>query len=334
VSQPPASHATPRFAVAGSLLTVYLLWGSTYMAIAIMIETLPPLVSAGVRYTIAGLLLAAILWWRGQLRGVRPSLLQWRSAAIVGTLLLLGGNGGVVLGEQYIPSGIAALLVATVPIWMALMDGLVTRRRPGWLVVGGLAAGIAGVAVLVAPAEGVEAIDPLGVGLVCVAAVSWAAGSIYARNAPLPRSPFVATAMEMLTGGVVLVIAGSLMGEWGRSDPAAFSLESILAVAYLIVFGSLVAFTAYIWLLSHTSTSTVATYAYVNPVVAVALGAVFLAEPITIRTLLASVIILAAVVAMVSGRPRAIEAATEPTADGAPAPEPVPTPEGAARDDI
>jgi len=317
-------------AVAVNLGIVYVVWGSTYLAIAVMVDTMPPLLSAGARYGSAGIGLLAWLALRGELRRNRPTLVHWRSALIVGGALLLGGNGGVVVGETLIPSGIAALLVATVPIWMAVIDAGVTRRRPGRLVLTGLVAGLAGVALLAGPGIGAEAgandaLDPLGIGIVVFAALSWAAGSIYARHAPLPPSPFVATGMEMAGGGLLLVLGGLLLGEPARTDPAAFSLGSLLAFGYLVVFGSLVAFTSYVWLLARTSTSVVATYAYVNPVVALVLGAVILGEEINLRSLVAAALILGAVIAMVSGRPRmAEEAGPDPeagTADAAIHPE-------------
>ena len=274
-----------------------------------MIETLPPLLSAGVRFAAAGLIMLSAIRVHGAMsrreRGTeRPSLIQWRSAAIVGTLLLLGGNGGVVLAELRIPSGVAAVLVATVPIWLAVFDALVTRRRPSHLVIGGLVAGIVGVAVLLAPLEGFGDVDPLGVLLVVGAAMLWALGSLYARHAPLPRSGLLVTGMEMVSGGTALVLAGLLLGELGRADFGDVSLRSVIAFGYLVVFGSLVAFTAYTWLLANTSVAVVGTYAYVNPVVAVALGALLLAEPITARTVVASIIVIGAVVAMVTGRHR------------------------------
>ena len=299
-------------AVALALLIVYVVWGSTYLGIAVMIETLPPLLAAGVRYVVAGLLMLGGLaaYTRISRRtepAERPTAVHWRSAFIVGTLLLLGGNGGVVLAEQYIPSGVAAVLVATMPIWLATFDALLNRRRPSGLVIGGLVAGIVGVAILLAPVEGIDQLDPLGIVLVILAAISWAAGSLYARRAPLPRSQLLGTGIEMLAGGIVLFLAGTLIGEIGSTDVEAFSLRSLLALAYLIVFGSIVAFTAFTWLLGNVPVSTLGTYAYVNPIVAVALGAIFLSEPITPRTLIAAAIIIGAVVAMVSGRPRDVE---------------------------
>lgn len=307
-TQPPAA------AVAVALLTVYVVWGSTYLAIAVMIETLPPLLAAGTRFLAAGALMLGVIslhrrWRAGRQPGEPPAEAmtgaQWRATWIVGTLLLLGGNGGVVLAERLIPSGLAAVLVATVPIWLAVLDAIVERRPPSLLVVGGLVAGIAGVAILLLPVQGLAAIDPGGVALVVIGAMAWAAGSIYARRAPLPRSGLVATGMEMAGGGLSLLVAGVLIGEVGRTDVAGFSGASLLAFGYLVVFGSFIAFTAYTWLLANVSVSTVGTYAYVNPIVAVALGAIFLSEPITPRTIVASLLIVGAVVAMVSGRPRA-----------------------------
>ncbi|HET8776446.1 MAG TPA: EamA family transporter, partial [Candidatus Limnocylindria bacterium] len=265
-------------AVAAALVIVYVVWGSTYLGIAVMIETMPPLLAAGVRYGAAGVIMLVALvvharWRSSGEPAERPSGAHVRSAFIIGSLLLLGGNGGVVLAELRIPSGIAAVLVATVPIWLAVFDAIVTRRRPSALVIGGLVAGIAGVAVLLAPVEGIGHLDPIGILLVLGAAISWAAGSLYARHAPLPRSGLLGTALEMMAGGVVLVAAGTLLGEIGRTDVTQFSLSSILAIVYLVVFGSIVAFTAYTWLLANVPVSTVGTYAYVNPIVAVALGA-------------------------------------------------------------
>ena len=299
-------------AVVTALLIVYVVWGSTYLGIAVMIETMPPLLAAGVRYGTAGLIMLVALvaharWRSSNEPAERPTRAHVRSAFIIGSLLLLGGNGGVVLAELRIPSGIAAVLVATVPIWLAVFDAIVTRQRPSPLVIGGLVAGIAGVAVLLVPVEGLDDLDPIGILLVLGAAISWAIGSLYARHAPLPRSGLLGTALEMMAGGVVLVAAGTLLGEVGRTDVTQFSLSSILAIAYLVVFGSIVAFTAYTWLLANVPVSTVGTYAYVNPIVAVALGALILGEPITPRTLISAVVIIGAVVAMVSGRPRTAE---------------------------
>jgi drug/metabolite transporter (DMT)-like permease len=313
VSPSPQRRRPSTPAIVIALLIVYVVWGSTYLGIALMIETLPPLLAAGVRYLTAGLLLTGGVYFWARLRRTdppeRPTRRQWRSAFIIGTLLLLGGNGFVVLAEQFIPSGVAAVVIATVPIWLAVFDAALTRRRPGRLVIGGLTAGLIGVGILLAPVQGLDRINPLGVGLVCIAAISWATGSLYARKAEMPRSGLLGSGMEMFAGGVVLAILGSLLGEVGQLDLASVSLRSVGALAYLIVFGSVIAFSAYVWLLNNVPVSTLGTYAYVNPIVAVALGALVLSEPITPRTAVATVVIIAAVIAMVSGRPRPAEAA-------------------------
>jgi drug/metabolite transporter (DMT)-like permease len=308
---PPRAPSTARVVLA--LLTVYIVWGSTYLAIAVMIETLPPLLAAGSRFATAGILVLGAVWiyqrWirRSTEPSERPTWRHWRSAIVVGVLLLLGGNGLVVLAELRVPSGIAAVLIAMTPIWIAVIDSIVRRRRPGRLVVVGLVAGIIGVAILVVPVGGLAGFDPVGIALLVGAELAWASGSVYAQHAPLPRNGFLVTGMEMLAGGVALVATGMLLGELARTDVSTFSLRSIGAFGYLIVFGSIVAFTAYTWLLANVSATTASTYAYVNPLVAVALGAALLNEPITIRTVIATAIIVAAVVAMVRGRPQEVE---------------------------
>ncbi|HEX5039868.1 MAG TPA: EamA family transporter [Candidatus Limnocylindria bacterium] len=321
----PGRRQPSTAAVVVALLTVYVLWGSTYLGIAVMIETMPPLLAAGARYGSAGVIILGVLVAHARMRRgailERPTAAQWRTAAIVGTLLLLGGNGGVVLGELFIPTGVAAVLVATVPIWLAVFDAAVTRRRPSGLVIGGLVAGIAGVAVLLIPVEGFGDLNPLGVVLVLGGAMAWAIGSLYSRHAPMPRSALLGTGIQMFVGGLALTLGGILLGEVGRTDVTEFSTRSVVAFVYLIVFGSILAFTAYTWLLANVPVSTVGTYAYVNPVVAVALGAIFYAEEITPRTIVAAALILGAVVAMISGRPRAAEE-PGPGSEGEVAPNP------------
>lgn len=213
----------------------------------------------------------------------------------------------VMVAEKTIPSGIAAVIIATVPIWMSVFDALLTRRRPSGLAVGGLLVGLVGVAILLLPSTGLDSLDPVGIGLLVVATLSWAAGSLYARHGPLPRNQLLGTGMQQLAGGAALVVAGMAIGEVGATDLGGVSTVSLLALAYLVVFGSLLGFTAYVWLLNNVSVTTVATYAYVNPVVAVALGMLFRDETLSARTLLAAVLIIGAVVAMVSGRPRDAE---------------------------
>jgi drug/metabolite transporter (DMT)-like permease len=320
--QPNAPQQGSPFSIAVNLGIVYLIWGSTYLAIRVMVETVPPFLGAGSRYLVAGLLMLAFLRIRAGLSRVpgarveRVTWREWRSAAIVGGLLLLGGNGFVVMSEQRIDSGVAAVLIAAVPIWMNLIDAILRRRRPSALAMGGVAAGFLGVLVLLAPVGGVSAADPVGIGMAVFASMSWASGSIYARHAPMPRSGLLATGMEMLAGGALLAIAAAATGQLSGIDLAAYSTRSLVAIGYLVVFGSLVAFSSYTWLLKSAPVSTVATYAYVNPIVAVVLGALLLGETLTPRTIVAALLIIGAVVAMVSGRPREAE-------EMAPAPEPV-----------
>ncbi len=316
MSRPGPTTAAP-LPTALALLTVYLVWGSTYLAIAYVVDSMPPFLSAGARYLVAGVILLGLLWLHGRFRRSsgereRPTLAHWRSAVIIGMLLLLGGNGLVVLAEQpgLLTSGVAALLVATEPIWMNLFEAILQRRRPSALVVAGVLAGFIGVVILVFPTDGVAEVSPFGVLLVLIASLCWAVGSLYERRAPVPRSPWLGTGMEMLAGGAALLVLAILTGEPGRTDVSSFTTESILALGYLVVFGSLVVFSAYIWLLHNAPVSTIATYAYVNPIVAVALGAWLRSEEVTPRTILAAAIILGAVVAMVSGRPREGEPAT------------------------
>lgn len=309
----PAQTKPSRVAVAVALISVYIVWGSTYLAIALMIESMPPLLSAGVRFLLAGAILMGAVHLHARLTGggpvARPTRAQWAAAFVIGTFLLLGGNGGVVLAELFIPTGVVAVLLATTPIWLSVFDSAVTRRRPSRMVVGGLIAGIVGVAILLAPVSGIQGLNPLGVFLALGAEVSWAIGSIYSRSAPHHGNGAISSAMSMVGGGIALLAGGLLMGELSRVELAEFSMRSMLAFGYLVLFGSLVGFTAYTWLLAHTPIAVASTYAYVNPIVAVALGAIILSEPITPRTFVASVIIIGAVIAMVSGRPREPEVA-------------------------
>jgi drug/metabolite transporter (DMT)-like permease len=313
-----ADSARPSAAkVLAAFAAVYVIWGSTYLAILFAIETLPALTMAGARYLIAGVLLFGFLRLRG---AEMPKLRQWRSAAVVGGLLLLGGNGGVVTAELTVPSGVVALLVAVVPLWMVLLDWLRPRGvKPTartWI---GLFVGFAGMVLLVGPVEvaGGGGVDPMGALLVGLASLSWAAGSIYSRGADLPRNPFVATGMEMIAGGALLLLAGLLRGEWAAVDVSAFSTKSLLSLGYLVTFGSLIGFTAYIWLLGVSTPARVATYAYVNPVVAVFLGWAFAGEAITPRVLLAAAVIIGAVAVITMGRRPAPETTAEAGSVGA-----------------
>jgi drug/metabolite transporter (DMT)-like permease len=297
-----APHAVPRpAAVWGALATIYVVWGSTYLGIMVAIETLPPLLMSSARFLVAGAILYSLTVRRGDTRGDRPTARQWTAAAIVGGALLLAGNGGVALSEERIDSGVAALLVATIPLWMAVLDRVLNGRGLAWTGLLGLVVGLGGVALLVGPSGG-GGIDLVGALMALSAAFAWAWGSLYARDATLPARPLVGAGMQMLAGGVLLALAGAATGELGEFDLAAVSARSSIAVAYLVVFGSVIAYSAYVWLLKNAPTALVSTYAYVNPVVAVALGALFLAEPVTARMLLAGLAIVASVALIVTSQ--------------------------------
>ncbi len=278
---------------------VYVVWGSTYLAILYAIETVPPFLMAGVRNLLAGLILYA--WARAQ-GTPAPARADWRTTLVIGALMLAGGNGAVTWSEQRVPTGVAALVVATVPLWMVLLSW----RRPGLPVLAGVALGLAGVGLLVGPAQfaGGTRVDLVGATVLVGGALSWSIGSLLARRVHLPGSPHLATGMEMIGGGGLLVLLGIVVGEPARLDLAAISLKSILAMAYLVGAGSLVGFTAYVWLLRHTAPAKAATYAFVNPVVAILLGWLFAAEALTPRTLIAATVIVAGVAFIVTHRPR------------------------------
>jgi drug/metabolite transporter (DMT)-like permease len=283
-----------------ALWAVYLIWGTTYLAIRVANETLPPLIAAGVRFLVAGAVLYAITIRRGDAQGDRPGPAQWRAAAIVGGALVAGGNGLVVLSERTIPSGIAALIIAVVPLWMALVDRVLLRHRVGALTVLGLVLGFGGAALLIGGTAFEEG-APLSGMLVCVmATLFWTSGSLYSRNAPLPRRPLVGAGMEMMIGGAILLVAGAIRGEVALIDLDAFSARSVVALAYLITMGSWVGYTSYVWLLRTARTTLVSTYAYVNPVVAVLLGWLILDETVTVRTLVAGAVIVVAVAIIIS----------------------------------
>lgn len=280
----------------GAFAIVYVIWGSTYLAILFAIETVPPFLMAAMRFLLAGSLLYA--WSRTVGGAARPSRAHWRVAAIVGVLLLFGGNGLVTWSEQRVPSGMAALLVGTVPCFMVLLDWLRPGGvRPTGRVAAGLVLGLLGLVWLVGPDSvmGGGRADLIGAAALVLASFSWAVGSIYSRQASMPASPFLSTAMQMLAAGVALGVLSVALGEPWRFDPAALSLRSALGFAYLVVFGSIVAFSAYIWLLRVSTPARVSTYAYVNPVVAVLLGAAFANEALTTRMLVAAAVIVSGV---------------------------------------
>ena len=289
-------------AVWAALVAVYIVWGSTYLAIRVTVETIPPLLSAAIRFLVAGGVLYALTIRRGDADGDRPRPVHWRTAFIIGSAMLFGGNGLVSVAERRVPSGLAALIIASVPLWMVAIRAVVLRERVRWVEVAGLVVGFGGITLLADP-FGQGGADLVGVTTLLVAALCWASGSLYARRAPLPSRPLVGTAMEMLAGGLVLTVVSTAAGEWADLDPGAVSLGSLLGLGHLIVFGSLVGFASYVWLLRSARTSLVSTYAYVNPVVAVFLGWAILGEGVTGLTLVAGAVIVAAVALIVSARP-------------------------------
>ncbi len=296
--------------LAAALVTVYLVWGSTYLAIEVANRTLPPLLMLSVRFLIAGGLLYGWTAWRGDLKAERPGRRQWTAAAVVGGLLLVVDTGSVAWAEQRVPSGITALLVATVPVFIAVLDRVFLGIRLGFGAVAGISIGLVGVALLVGPGG---SLDALGAGVILLASLAWAAGSVYARVAPLPRAPLVSAALQMLCAGVLLAGAGIAMGELSRVHLSRISAASLGAVGFLIVFGSLVAFTAYAWLLKNASSSLLSTYAYVNPAVAVFLGWALVGEHVGGKEVAAGLVILSSIILLVFGRgPRA---AAEPIAE-------------------
>jgi drug/metabolite transporter (DMT)-like permease len=256
---------------------------------------MPPMLMSSVRFLVAGVALYAFAS-RGR---ARPTLREWRAAAIVGGALLLIGNGGVAWAETRLDSGLAALIVAIIPLWVAILDRAVFGRRLSLPAILGLVVGFAGVALLVRPGGGVDVVAALA--LVGTTG-AWAAGSLYARGAPLPQSPLLAASMQMLCASVLLGVAGVAFGEPGRVHADAFSAKPVAAWLYLVLVGSLIAFSAYAWLLKNVKIGIVSTYAFVNPVVAVGLGALFLGEQITAETLLAGASIVVAVILIVTGR--------------------------------
>lgn len=300
-----------------AFVAVYFIWGSTYLAIRFAIETLPPLTMAAIRFVVAGVLLYGWALSRGV---PHPTPRQWKAGAISGTLLLVGGNGAVVIAEQWIPSGLAALIVATVPLWLVLLDWLFGRGgRPSGRTTTGLVVGFVGVAVL-GGSPGVGAggnwLELLGGLLVVGGSISWAAGSLYSRYIPNPPRPRMLVASQFLVGGLVFTMLAGLAGEWSDLNFASVSGKSWIALVYLIIFGALIGYAAYIWLLTVVSPARAGTYAYVNPVVAMLLGWGLADEPLTFRSVAAAAIILGSVVMITteaSGRKRRWKAEVEKT---------------------
>jgi drug/metabolite transporter (DMT)-like permease len=281
-----------------ALLAVYIVWGSTYLGIRFAIESIPPFLHAGIRFIISA---ALILGWRFFLSGDdRPTLRQWRDAGIVGLFLLVGGNGLVSWAEQTVDSGIAALIVGTTPLWLTLFEAIRPGGlRPGWMAIAGLVVGFVGIAILINPetlAGAAFRIDLWGASALVMATILWASGSIYARSADVPKSGLMFTGMQMAVGSVGLFIVSILSNELSGFSLRNVTTTSWLGLAYLILFGSLVGFVAYGWLLRNAPISLVATYAYVNPLVAMFLGAWLANEILTGRVFVAALVIISAVV--------------------------------------
>jgi drug/metabolite transporter (DMT)-like permease len=285
------------YAIWSALIALYIVWGSTYLAIRFVVESMPPFLAAGFRFLIAGAVLYAFSRLR---REKKPVRVEWRSAAIVGLFLIVGGNGAVMWAEQRVASGIASLMIASVPLWIALLDTIRPGgRRPDRWVILSVIAGFIGIIILVGPSQMVgseDQVDLVGIAVLLFAAFSWAIGSLYNRGAQLPDSPLLATGMQMLVGSLGLIILGTVVGEWSRVNPAEFTTNSLLGFGFLVIFGSWVGFASYIWLLRVAPITLVSTYAYVNPLVAIMLGSLLAGEALTSRVLLAALFILGSVV--------------------------------------
>ncbi len=291
-----------RGQIIAAFASIYIVWGSTYLAIRYAIETIPPFVMGGTRFLISGMML--YVWARS--RGAeRPTRLHWRNAAIAGAFLILGGNGAVVWAEQSVPSGLTALLVSILPFWLVIIEwARPPRRRPSVAVLVGIVLGFIGIIVLVGPGNlSGEGDVPLAGALVLMfGSLSWAIGSFWSRDAKLPESGLLTTGMEMLGGGLLLFLAGVFTGELTDFDVRAVSATSYVGWIYLITFGSLIGFTSYIWLLDKVSPARLGTYAYVNPIVAVILGWAIAGEALSLRTGIAAAIVICAVALITTAR--------------------------------
>ena len=297
---PEAASARTTTFVIVAFAAVYLVWGSTYLAIRVGVESFPPFILAGLRHLVTGLFLFPVVRWK---TGIRPTAANWKAATIVGFLLLFVGNGGVSWAEQTVPSGVTALLVATVSLWLVIVDWLRPRgNRPGPKVIAGLVMGFGGLLLLVGPSHlgGSGRVNPLGAAVLVFASFAWACGSLYAKHGGMPGSPMLGVAMQSFAGGVVLLIAAMLTGEFRALHFGAISLRSWFALGYLILFGSGIGFSAYLYILHKSTAARVATYAFVNPVVALFLGWLIAGEAITLRTILAAAVILTAVILVIT----------------------------------
>jgi drug/metabolite transporter (DMT)-like permease len=281
------------------MLSIYTVWGSTYLAIRFAVETLPPFLMAATRHLTAGLI---IFTWMRLSGAPKPTVKQWKTTGVVGLFLLLGGNGFVSWAEQHVVSGVAAVLVGSVPLWIVLFDSFRQGgRRPSWQTVAGALIGFAGIVILINPlgqGDSSQSIHKMGALMLLIAALSWSIGSIYSRenHDNMPKQPMLASGMELIVGGAGLLVTGTIFGEWSKLNLAAISSNSLLGLGYLIVFGSLVGFASYSWLLGVAPTPLVSTYAYVNPLVAVVLGNLLAQEPLNLRIILATLLIVGAVV--------------------------------------
>lgn len=283
-----------------ALIAVYVIWGSTYLAIRFAIDSLPPLTMAGLRFLGAGLFMFGV----GKLSSApNPTRVEWQSAALIGVLMLVSGNGAVCWAEKTVPTSLASLLVATVPLWAVVLSTLLPGgSRPAPRVVAGILFGLAGVFVLVQPKKS-GSVDPSGAAALLLASASWAAGSVFSRRIKLPSSPVMSTAAQMLCGGFILLVLGGLRSEWSLISPQAITLKSLLSVGYLMLFGSVIGFTAFVWLLRNTSAIVATSYAYVNPLVAVLLGWAYNGETPSPRTFVAGLLVVGAVVLITTAPP-------------------------------
>jgi drug/metabolite transporter (DMT)-like permease len=291
-----------RAQITAAFASIYIIWGSTYLAIRYAVETIPPFLMGGTRFLVSGALLYALARRRGAERPTKP---HWRNAIIAGGFLLLGGNGAVIWAEQFVPSGLTALLVSILPFWLVIIEWLrPPRKRPGPAILAGLALGFVGIIVLVGPGNvaGQSNVRPIGALVLILGSLSWAIGSFWSRDAELPDSGLLTTGMEMLGGGILLMIVAALAGEFSHFDVHGISRASAVGLIYLIIFGSLLGFTSYIWLLDKVSPARLGTYAYVNPIVAVLLGWSIAGETLSARTAVAAAIVICAVALITTAR--------------------------------
>jgi drug/metabolite transporter (DMT)-like permease len=310
VSAPVTTLRAPVPQVVAGLATVYVVWGSTYLGIRIVVDEMPPLLAMGLRFLLSGSLLALIIGWRKGFSALRVTRRQLRSLALLGCLFIVAGNGGVAVGEQTVTSGLAALLVAAMPLWVVLMRRFLGHEQPRWLTWGGVLLGLSGIAVLARPGT-VEGVEMWGVLVILGGTMCWATGVFLSGGRlELSPDPFVSTVYEMLTGGVVMTVAGTLLGGWSDFSATELSADTWWAFFYLVTIGSIAGYGAFVWLLAHAPVSLVTTYAYVNPVVAVLLGWLVLSEPVTGAMVTGGTLAVLGVAMVVQGeRPRPTPAA-------------------------